>query len=56
MEKAEIRSLEPDYTHSSNAVFSFMSKAEYLEKALACFLQARFAELHFWIARQQKKR
>lgn len=34
MTKVEIKNIEPDYIHSSNTVFSFMQKAEYLEKAL----------------------
>ena len=34
MKKAEIKNIEPDYIHSSNTVFSFMTKAEYLEIAL----------------------
>lgn len=34
MEKVEIRNIEPDYIHSSNTVFSFMKREEYLKKAL----------------------
>lgn len=34
MSIVEIKNIEPDYIHSSNTVFSFMKKAEYLELAL----------------------
>ena len=30
----ELKNIEPDYVHSSNALFSFMKEASYLEDAL----------------------
>ena len=34
MKKVEIKNIEPDYIQSSNTVFNFMKKPEFLEKAL----------------------
>lgn len=34
MSKVEIKNIEPEYVHSSNAVFHFMKEADYLEKAI----------------------
>ena len=34
MDKVEIKNIEPEYIHSSNAIFHFMKEADYLEKAI----------------------